>query len=114
MSVCALVAVPHTSVLVSQVEGEAPPKADLPPPPPTEEDVAAAEQAVEAQAVAVRELKDGKGLTNTSPEVQAAVAELKARKDHVADVKRRFEEANKDDGSDDMGAFDDEDGDDDD
>lgn len=49
-------------------------------PPPTPEALAAAEAAVAAQAAAVRELKEGRGLSNSSPEVQAAVEELQQRK----------------------------------
>lgn len=46
----------------------------------TPEEIAAAEAAVAEQAAAVRALKDEQGLTNSSPEVEAAVAVLLERK----------------------------------
>lgn len=48
---------------------------------PSAEALAAAEEAVTAQAAAVRELKEVQGLKNSSEEVQAAVAELQAKKE---------------------------------
>ena len=42
-----------------------------------------AEAAVEEQAGVVRDLKEGRGLTNADEEVKAAVAELIKRKDKV-------------------------------
>jgi len=47
---------------------------------PSTEEIAAAEAAVSEYAAIVRELKEGKGLTNSSEEVQAAVAGLLERK----------------------------------
>ena len=46
-----------------------------------------AEAAAAEQAQAVRELKEGKGLDNDSPEVQAAVEELLKRKAAVEEMK---------------------------
>ncbi|GAX75463.1 hypothetical protein CEUSTIGMA_g2906.t1 [Chlamydomonas eustigma] len=61
--------------------------------PPSAGDVEAAEVAVEEQAAAVRHLKEALGKTNMDPEVQAAVAELKARKEKMQVLKSKFEEA---------------------
>ncbi|KIZ05842.1 hypothetical protein MNEG_2119 [Monoraphidium neglectum] len=71
------------------VQGDAPPAVELP---PTEEDLAAAEAAVTEQGAAVRALKEERGLTNQDPEVVAAVAELKARKEAQAALQRRWED----------------------
>lgn len=43
-----------------------------------------AEEAVAEQAALVRELKEGKGLTNADEEVKEAVADLMERKDRLA------------------------------
>lgn len=73
--------------------------------PPSEEDVQTAEAAVEAQAAWVRSLKEGpQALGNQDAQVQAAVTELKARKEAVMTLRRRMDEALKDA----MAAFDDE------
>ncbi|GBF89195.1 hypothetical protein Rsub_01912 [Raphidocelis subcapitata] len=74
---------------VVTVVGEEPPPPELP---PTEEELAAAAAAIEAQAAAVRALKEERGLTNKDAEVVAAVAELKARKDAAAALQRKWEE----------------------
>eukprot|EP00887_Chlorella_sp_A99_P008198 scaffold12.g8198.t1 len=58
-------------------------------PPPSAEELAAAEAAVAAQAAVVRELKEGKGLSNSSPEVEAAVAVLLESKEALARLQRR-------------------------
>lgn len=54
-----------------------------------------AEAAVEEQAKVVRDLKEGKGLTNADEEVKAAVAELLARKEKVERVQRSIEALQK-------------------
>jgi hypothetical protein len=58
--------------------------------PPSQEDVAAAEAAVQGQAAAVRALKEGQGLTNADPQVQAAVAELQTRKAALAELSEKY------------------------
>jgi hypothetical protein len=50
---------------------------------------------VEQQAKEVRELKEGKGLANDDEQVQAAVAELLARKEKVERIKQSLEAAQK-------------------
>ncbi|MEW5301954.1 MAG: hypothetical protein WDW38_008578 [Sanguina aurantia] len=59
--------------------------------PPTEEEIAAAQQLATDAEELVRELKDTRGLVNTDPEVQAAVGQMKARREDVAALKRKLE-----------------------
>lgn len=74
-------------------EGWKAPEIELP---PSEADIQAAEAAVEAQAGVVRTLKEGPpALGNQDPQVQAAVAELKARKEAVVTMKKKMEETLK-------------------
>lgn len=54
-----------------------------------------AEAAVEEQAKVVRDLKEGKGLTNADEEVKAAVAELLARKEKVERIQKSIEALQK-------------------
>jgi hypothetical protein len=61
--------------------------------PPSQEDVAAAEAAVQEQAVAVRALKEGQGFTNADPQVQSAVAELQQRKETLVKLQERYQAA---------------------
>lgn len=56
---------------------------------PSPEELQQAELAVEEQAAAVRALKEGGGKTNADVEVQAAVAELLARKEALAGMQQR-------------------------
>lgn len=50
---------------------------------------------MEEQAKVVRELKEGKQLTNADEEVKAAVAELLARKEKVERIQKSVEAAQK-------------------
>ena len=50
---------------------------------------------MEQQAKEVRELKEGRGLANDDEQVQAAVAELLARKEKVERIKQSLEAAQK-------------------
>lgn len=77
---------------VVSVQGEqvAPSSIELP---PSQEDMAAAEAAVQEQAAAVRALKEGQGLTNADPQVQAAVAELQTRKAALAELSEKYQAA---------------------
>ena len=50
---------------------------------------------MEQQAKEVRELKEGRGLGNDDEQVQAAVAELLARKEKVERIKQSLEAAQK-------------------
>ena len=52
------------------------------------EEISAAEAAVSEQAAAVRALKEEQGLSNSSPEVEAAVAVLLARKSKLEALKK--------------------------
>jgi hypothetical protein len=56
---------------------------------PSASDIAAAAEAVEEAAAKVRNLKEGDGLTNADPEVQAAVSELLAKKSALAELEER-------------------------
>ena len=75
-----------------RVQGDAPPQSSIELP-PSEADVAAATAAATEQAAAVRALKEVRGLANSDPEVQAAVAELQALKATAAEVSARYEAA---------------------
>jgi hypothetical protein len=77
---------------VVRVQGDAPPQSSIELP-PSEADVAAATAAATEQAAAVRALKEVRGLANSDPEVQAAVAELQALKATAAEVSARYEAA---------------------
>lgn len=74
------------------VQGEEPGPANIEMP-PTQEDVTAAEAAVQEQAAAVRALKEERGLTNASPHVQKAVAELQQRKAALAELQEKYQAA---------------------
>lgn len=78
------------TVVTVQGEQVAPSSIELP---PSQEDVAAAEAAVQEQAAAVRALKEGQGLTNADPQVQAAVAELQTRKAALTELSEKYQAA---------------------
>ncbi|KXZ44265.1 hypothetical protein GPECTOR_70g496 [Gonium pectorale] len=60
---------------------------------PTPEDLQAAEAAVAEQAASVRYLKESAGLSNQDIPVQIAVLELKKRKEKLAELQKRLEDA---------------------
>jgi hypothetical protein len=59
--------------------------------PPSLEEVQAAQAAVQEQGAAVRALKEGQGLTNADPAVQAAVTELQQRKEAAEQMQQRYQ-----------------------